>query len=330
MRAREVAIVCPAGFERIVARAARRDLAGFYHNAIGGGFVRGSTTAPAKVLRRFPCATNVFEVLATTRRNGMDRELADLARKVAAVARPAGLPSTGAIRLRIHDDGTFASTGDRAARRLEDALSRWSGLRVSRARATLEYWVLRRTDLGDVVLGAKLTPQSSVRPQRGTLAPPVASCLARIAELDSTSMVLDPFAGSGAIGRACLEAGAGRVWINDPRSSFDEDLKHLGGTRLRRTSVDFRALEIDPGTVTTVVTDPPWGIFQEIEKGIEVLYTDFGRAARTWLGSTGSAVLLTGAPDKAVNRFLDAGGFALELDERVLINGRKARVLHAH
>ena len=89
------------------------------------------------------------------------------------------------------------------------------------------------------------------------------------------------------------------------------------------------ALAINPGTVTTVVTDPPWGIFQRIEEGIEAFYTDFGRAARSWLGSTGSAVLLTGAPDEAVQQFLDAGGFALEVDERVLVNGRKARVLHA-
>jgi hypothetical protein len=43
----------------------------------------------------------------------------------------------------------------------------------------------------------------------------------------------------------------------------------------------------------------------------------------------GTAVLLTGAHDEAVHRFLSAGDFELTLDEHVLINGRKARILHA-
>jgi predicted RNA methylase len=330
MRPRRVAFMCPAGFERLAAGAARSELDRFREDAIGGGFVRGSTMASLNTLRGFPCATNMFEVLATTRRTGVQNELKELTRKLRSVKRPAAMPSRGTIRLRLHDDGVFSTTAGDPARRLEAAISTCSGLRVSRANATHEFWVVRRSDLRDVILALKLTPQTSTRLRRGALSKPVASCLARVHALDSRSAVLDPFCGSGAIGRACLEAGAGKVWINDIcLSEVDEDLKRSTDARLQLTSVDFREVPIEPGSVTTVVTDPPWGVFTRIEEGADSFYNDFGRVARSWLGSTGTAVLLTGACDEAVRRFLKAGDFELILDEHVLINGRKARILHA-
>lgn len=322
--------MCPAGFERLAASAARSELDRFREDAIGGGFVRGSTTASVNVLRSFSCATNMFEVLATTRRTGVQNELKELARQLRSVKRPAVMPSRATIRLRLHDDGAFSLTSGDLARRLEAAISTWSGLQVSRAKATLEFWVLRRSDLREVVLGMKLTPQSSTRLRRGTLSKPVASCLARVQALDSRSAVLDPFCGSGAIGRACLEAGAGRVWINDIcLSGVNEDLRRSTDARLQLTSVNFREIPIAPGSVSRVVTDPPWGVFTRIEEGVDSFYNNFGCAARSWLGSTGTAVLLTGTCDEAVRRFLKAGDFELALDEHVLINGRKARILHA-
>lgn len=330
MRPKAVAFICPAGFERLAVRAARLELDRFRENAVGGGFVRGSTTASVDALRSFPCATNVFDVLAMTKRSTVENELRDLARQLRSVGRLSSLPSRGTIRLRLHDDGVFSSTSGNQARRLELALSAWSGFKVSRADSKFEFWVVRRADLRDVVLGLKLTPQISTRLQRGTLSRPVASCLARVQALDSGSVVLDPFCGSGAIGRACLEAGAGSVWLNDAdRDRVDEDLKRSTDPRLKLTSFDFRGIPIEPGAVSTLVTDPPWGVFSSIDEGIDSFYSDFGRAVRSWLDPDGTAVLLTGASDEAVRRFLEACDFKLIMNEHVLINGRKARVLHA-
>src|SRR5437588_698864 len=76
-----------------------------------GGLVRGMAAATARQLRVFPCATNVFEVLKDVRRSTAERELGQLARSLPSVERPRGLPRRSTFRLRVHDDGRFASTG---------------------------------------------------------------------------------------------------------------------------------------------------------------------------------------------------------------------------
>lgn len=65
--------------------------------------------------------------------------------------------------------------------------------------------------------------------------------------LPGPSLVMDPFAGSGAIGDACLAAGARSVWLND--------LDPKSGQRTNRpaakwTTTDFRRLRSAPGAST--------------------------------------------------------------------------------
>src|SRR6202035_2345678 len=111
-------------------------------------------------------------------RSNPQDEAARLAELLPRMARPTGLPGRGSVRLRIHDDGVFSSTSGEAARRLEDAIGRWLNLSVSRRGATVEIWLLRRTDEQAVVLATKLTTGGG-RAERGALRPDVCACLAR-------------------------------------------------------------------------------------------------------------------------------------------------------
>lgn len=324
VRVRPISVVmlCPAGFEEIAADAAGQELSGFVEEARSSGFIRGRTVALVRQLRSFACATNVFCVLDQVPRSTVDRELAGLHHRLRHLERPIGLPKRGSLRLRVHDDGRFTGTSGAPAVHLERALAAWSGLDVSRRGAVLEVWLLRRTDEACSVLATKLS-EGLRPPDRGVLRPEICAGLARVEPLRGAQLVMDPFAGSGAIGHACLEAGARSVWLND------SDGTQRNGDRVRWTHRDIRELAVPPASVDAIVTDPPWGLFSSVRGGTESLYADIGRAAGQWLAPDGAIVALTGAPEPAVQTLLAGGGLALEREYPVLVNGRKALVIRA-
>ncbi len=152
MRPIGTVILCPAGFEAIVADAARHELSKFFEERRCSGFIRARTIAPVRELREFPCATNVFAVIDEIPRSTLDRELAVLSQRLPQLERPGGLPKRGALRLRLHDHGRFTTTDGRLAAEMEHGLAAWSGLEVSRRGGSLEVWLLRRRDDPNAVL----------------------------------------------------------------------------------------------------------------------------------------------------------------------------------
>jgi len=326
VRRLDLAMLCPAGFESVVALAAARELPKFAEASRTSGFIRGRTVASVNAVRAFPCATNVFEVIDSVPRTTVDREARLFASRLDTRARPVGLPKRGTFRLRIHDDGTFSSTSTALGHRLERAMSSWAGLEIARRSGSVELWLIRRADEPISILAVKLTA-GRPQPPRGVLRPEICAALARVEPLAGHELVLDPFAGSGAIGKACVEAGAGRVWLNDIQPGGAHGTQASSGVFW--THRDFRTLEVVPGSISTVVTDPPWGHYASIDEGLDELYADLGSAAGAWLRPGGALVLLTGAPESSVRRLVASGDVELETSLPVLVNGRKASVVRA-
>lgn len=317
-------MLCPAGFEDVVAEAAAVELPKFEDSFRSSGFVRARSVAPVGQLSAFAPATNVFLLIDESRRSNIQREARHFVDSLVDRAFPLGLPKKGSLRLRIHDDGQFASTNTRSAADLEHALSKWFGLRISRRSATIEIWLIRRAELTASFLAAKVS-EGSNKPERGELRPEICAALARLEPLHNAGLVVDPFAGSGAIGRACLQAGARKVWLND----INTTATGTSSPQLQWTHRDFRNLDIPAGTAGAIVTDPPWGQFEAVNEGIETLYTDIGRAADTWLRPSGALVLLSAAPERAIQALFQTSALNIERELPVLINGRKATVIRA-
>src|SRR5688572_10567016 len=126
----DAVVLCPPGFEDVVAEAAGRDLPRCVESMTAGGFVRLRTEASVQQLRAFPCATNVFAVLTEVPRTSVDHEAHGLRERLATAVPPLDLAGRGraggAMRLRIHDDGRFVATTSRAVAALEEALRSWS------------------------------------------------------------------------------------------------------------------------------------------------------------------------------------------------------------
>lgn len=230
----------------------------------------------------------------------------------------------------VFDDGRFGTTASPEAARLTTALAAWSGLRREPRGGQYEFWVIRRRASGHTVLGTKLG-HGGPQPPRGSLRPEIAAALVRTVPLSQADIVLDPFAGSGAIGIAALGAGAGRVWLNDLSPGPPGLIRRLPGAvrrRVHHTHMDFRLLPQASGpAVTTVITDPPWGLFKETTEPIEAFYSELAAAMARMLKAGHSMIVLTGAPSAAEASLTTSGRFAVADSVAVLMNGKKARVV---
>ena len=148
-----------------------------------------------------------------------------------------------------------------------------------------------------------------VHGEKGALHPELAYGMALLAQIRPGETVLDPFAGSGAVGEAVKHFGA---------KPLLSDIAPKPGI----AACDARDLvQIRDGSIDRIVTDPPWGIYEKCD--VNALYRAAFAEFRRVLKPSGAVVLLTAAAREAETAMVEAG-FAHEKTLRVLVNGKKA------
>jgi tRNA G10 N-methylase Trm11 len=150
--------------------------------------------------------------------------------------------------------------------------------------------------------------------------------------LDDAALVLDPFAGSGALGVACLQAGAQRALLNDSNPTALGSVRTSPRSlreRVQTTALDFRDLDVGPASVSAIVTDPPWGQYERLDDSVASLYGDIADLAVRALVTGGSLVVLTGAGPDAIHALFARRELNRDRSFPVLINGRKAQIVTA-
>jgi tRNA (guanine6-N2)-methyltransferase len=159
--------------------------------------------------------------------------------------------------------------------------------------------------------------------QPGELRPEVAHLLCLAAGLKSKHIVLDPFAGFGAIPFEAVRGfGCERV--------FAVDSQNLIGRREHQI-VDWELGDAtDLGStkdqsIDRIITDPPWGEFGAETDALHALYTRFGAQAVRVLKKGGVAIILTSFVG-GESILSNTDGLELVKKWNVLISGKKATV----
>jgi len=150
----------------------------------------------------------------------------------------------------------------------------------------------------DALISVKLTPPTFRfrGPDRefsaAALRPTVAHALVWLSSPTQEDVFLDPFCGSGSIAGERAAYPARRIVASDVSpdavASATRNVAHVEVHQW-----DACALPLESGTVTTIVTNPPWG--NQIGAGTDIgaLYRAFLREARRVLQRGGKAILLT-------------------------------------
>ena len=164
----------------------------------------------------------------------------------------------------------------------------------------------------------------------GTLHPPLAAAMVRLADPPPGGVLVDPFAGDGtiAIESALAYPGTRVVAADlDPRRLANAARNAArAGAAVALVRADAAAPPLRPGGVSAVVTNPPWNLAVDAGGGLAGSLDRFWRRLPDPLAATGRACLLTDAELRAPAALARAG-WRLSLATRLRLAGRISHLL---
>jgi 16S rRNA G966 N2-methylase RsmD len=280
-----------------------------------------------------PFAKNSFIVVASTPRGRIDRGVGQLGRLAASAKFPPGALRNSKFRTMIQIDGGLSAVDRNIKAGLDRSISRRTGQQVEPRGMCQEYWVIGRTDLGELLLCARLPKQKRAAKTKGAVSYELSSMLVAASQPRTSDVFLDPFAGSGSFILARIESGARHIWYSDCNlQHFKRDFPRELYSDRRVDFLDDDALALNSvpdGQVDVIVTDPPWGEYDNIG----MPYAEFSHAmaksfSRVLNLTKGRFVVLTSRKTAAlVEREFSQAGFSINSTHEILVNGHPATVL---
>ncbi len=215
---------------------------------------------------------------------------------------------------------------------IESRIRKTTRLHVSRAGADVEVWFSSRKDSTGYILIRFTKRRATERSlHAGELKPETAHLLILCSEPSHEDTFLDPFCGYGGILFERMESHrASSIHGVDSDASKIQRLRDILSKQpsTARLEVDDarRLAGVQDGSVTRIVTDPPWGEFGS-GRNLDGLYKGFIRQFERVLSPAGIAVLLTGRNCPLSDLVKSAGvPMIIQSTCNVLISGKKATV----
>lgn len=200
---------------------------------------------------------------------------------------------------------------------VEKVIGRQFRLRVDRSKPDAQFWFLARSE-GCGFFGMRLTqhPDFGKVLAKGELRPEITDVMCILSEPNKDDIFVDPFAGSGAIARARINYPHSKIMAGDIDPNNNKIIK-LDATKLE---------SFDDESIDKIVTDPPWGLFDE-KVDIKNLYPKMLDSFCRVLRKNGIVVILVGDREyfeTLLENFKDK--FQLKQKLHILISGKKAGI----
>jgi 23S rRNA G2445 N2-methylase RlmL len=183
----------------------------------------------------------------------------------------------GSFRVIVSCENRLVALNDRLMHAFERKIIDATNLTVNRGRPDFEYWLMSRSE-GYGIFGLRITRHRDYARtlQRGELRPEFAHILCVLSEPSASDVFLDPFCGSGAIP---IERARSFPYSKVMATDLDADVIY----RLRRrarigkylidiSEMDARSMLFPDSTIDRIVTDPPWGYFDNGRIDLHSLY----------------------------------------------------------
>ena len=331
------------GFQEVALRCLSRDLQDVRAELVQDGLIVFASAAPLVRVRALPYLNNAFLVMKWIRKgatSGLEDTLVRLTRDAALARSLARSVSEGerSFRLVLSKENRLMPCDPALFGNAESWISS-TGLIADRRQADVEFWLMERRD-GEIFLVKRITRRRKTEKdlEKGELRPEIAFLLCSLSDPHRDDIFLDPFAGSGAIVLARAQQPFELLFASDRNADKVQALrlkvKALGrrNARIRKHLIvrEADALSLDRfqnGFVDKVVTDPPWGLFEETSCDLPDFYGGTLDELARVVKHGGVVVLLT-AQKAIMEKLLVQREGILKLEERydVLIAGQKAAV----
>lgn len=216
---------------------------------------------------------------------------------------------------------------------LEKIISQQSKLLLNRSKSDTEFWVLYRSE-GYCFFMKRLSKHITYDKllNKGELHPELSYILNYIAEPSKNDICLDPFCGYGSIPLQRL-----KHFPTNKFYAFDNDKsvlsiaklklkKHINSTCIIK-NVNFNSIEevIDAESIDNIITDPPWGLFENIQN-INEFYKNILSTCIKLVKPNGNIVILTAKKAEMLSAINTTKNCSLIKTYNILVSGKKAGV----
>lgn len=236
------------------------------------------------------------------------------------------------FRIVTSQENQLVSVDNNLLKDLEELLSQTTGLAVNRTNPDGEIWFLwRREGYGFVGLRITKTPNYEKTLHKGELRPELANLMCLIAEPKNSDVILDPFAGYGAIPLECSKSfSVGKIMASEK----DKGVFQLLQERVKKLDSKvivgrWNALNLDALTdnsVDKIITDPPWGFYLEQDENLTNFYQQMLKSFSGVLKNGGLMVILMGQKELFESVLGEFSGLKLLGKYDILVSGKKAAI----
>jgi hypothetical protein len=322
-----------AGAASVVGEALKKTLPKVIIQRLDDGLALYRTSGTPDAVKRLRFVQNTFQVLSYAPELDASDPLKSLVTHVRNDdALGAAMASAGRLRkykLQASIENALTKLHPIQRQKFERLMGEY-GLEPAGQKPDCELWLLTRRE-GYGFFGLRLTrhEQYNHALQPGELKPDVAHLLCLLSDPKPTDVFLDPLAGSGAIAWERAKAFPyAKMFVGDSDPKHGKDLAKKAAA-LRNVTVgswDARTLHgIDDASVDAIVTDPPWGKFQN-DLDLLSLYRGILQSFARVLKAQGKAVILT-SREGPFEECLKANASLVPVAHHdILVNGQKARV----
>ncbi|MDR0441980.1 MAG: methyltransferase domain-containing protein [Treponema sp.] len=238
------------------------------------------------------------------------------------------------FRIAVSRENTPAAIDEKLRAAAEGYISRLSGLKVNRSSPDAEFWFLFRRvesppNFSVFMKRLTLRPSWEKSLHSGELPPPLAWTLCRLAHLKYGDTVLDPFCGYGSIPDAALKHFHIAKFIACDNNG--EAAAYTAARFKKRKEGEFVLHKADflslPALITeksidVVITDPPWGLYREIqdERFYERMFGVFAKLIK----DGGRVIVLCANKEELLGAV--PACFKLQGSIPILLSGKKAAI----
>lgn len=325
----EYLITFPAGLTELAIQCLQSDLQKVHIRYRDDSSAIISTTSTNSQVARLGYTKNAFQIILETPRSPLNRAAKEIARQFRRIP-ASSVAGLRPFRLMAQIDGHLESLERTARAELEQSIQRLSGAPVNARGGGDEIWLLGRRELATIVLGRRITHASSAGP-KGSLGPELSELLVRLSRPAVRDVFLDPFSGSGSLPRARSKFPAKRIISNDLYVK-PTLLDTKTAARIEVLREDACQLESVPdGAIDVIVTDPPWGEFEELSGEPDQFYDRVSQnLARILKPASGRLVILISRHGEALlTDALLRNGLTKRERISIVLNGHPAVVLRA-
>lgn len=318
------------GFQNVIAEDLPKRVSGCKILNVYDGLIHYRFDGDSRLIAKIPYFNNNFFVLKIMKGKGLN--FPSLVGNVCS-EKKYFLINKGTFRVRFNNENQFAKVDKNISKRAEEWVLRNSRLSLDRLSPVTEIWYAIRREgfayCGQLISKREFTEKNL---NKGELRPEIAYLLNSYAEIKKDDVLCDPFSGYGSIpAQASQNFKFAHFYSSDIDKSKIDLIKSKCCGNDQRFSINqcdaFELNEIQDSSVNTVITDPPWGFFEDIGD-ITEFYNKMFVSFKRILKDDGRMVILSAR----IENFEEAAEKnRVEIISKfsTLVNGKKATVYKA-